>query len=249
MSVMQTQRLGPLQFFRSSAAPCPYLPGRIERKLFARLGGPDTATINSSLSQAGFRRSHDIIYKPACPGCTACTAVRVPVASFTMSDSIARIAARGRARFSVRECEAIPTREQFSLFLDYEANRHSDSDMARMSYEDYAAMINEGQADTRFFELRDTDVSATLRGLMLADRLSDGWSAVYSFYATAPEFNRFSLGTLLILSLIKDAAAAGLPYVYLGYWVDKSPKMAYKARFRPLEMLTPEGWAPFTDNE
>lgn len=248
MSIMQTQRLMPLQFFRSSAAPCPYLPGRIERKLFARLGGPDTACLNSTLSQAGFRRSHDIIYKPACPGCSACVAVRVPVTTFTHTGTIARIASRG-SRFAIRECEATPTREQYSLFLDYEASRHADSDMARMSYEDYAAMINEGQADTRMFELRDTDAQSTLLGMMLADRLADGWSAVYSFYATQPELNRYSLGTLLILSLILDAQNTGLPYVYLGYWVDKSPKMAYKSRFRPLEMLTAAGWAPFPDEK
>lgn len=247
MSVMQTQRLAPLQFFRSSAAPCPYLPGRIERKLFARLGGPDMASLNSSMSQAGFRRSHDIIYKPACPGCTACLAVRVPVASFQIDGSMSRIASRG-SRFTVSSIEAIPTREQYALFLNYEASRHSDSDMARMSYDDYSAMINEGQANTRMFALREADETGTLRGIMLTDRLSDGWSAVYSFFATEPEFNRYSLGTLLILKLIEDAQANALPYVYLGYWVDKSPKMAYKARFHPLEYLTPEGWAPLKDS-
>lgn len=246
MSVMQSQRLGPLQFYRSSAAPCPYLPGRIERKLFARLSGPDAIPINSTLSHAGFRRSHDIIYKPACPGCMACVPVRVPTDSFKAGGSLARIERRGQV-FTVRESKAEPSREQYELFLEYEAQRHAESDMARMNYDDYCAMILEGEADTVSFELRAPE--GKLIGLMLADRLADGWSAVYSFYSPAPEFERYSLGTLLILELIKRAQAGDGGYVYLGYWVDHSRKMGYKARFTPLERLDADGWKPFVPPE
>lgn len=243
---MQTQRLGPLQFYRSSAAPCPYLPGRIERKLFARLAGPDAVPINSTLSHAGFRRSHDIIYKPACPGCNACVPVRVPVAQFKPEGTLARIARRGNS-FVLSERKATPSREQYELFLTYENMRHADSDMARMSYEDYSAMLLEGDADTVTFELRDKDFN--LLGLMLADRLADGWSAVYSFYSPLPAHERYSLGTLLILALIEAARKQQQPYVYLGYWVDHSRKMGYKARFQPLERLGPAGWELFTPPE
>lgn len=246
MSVMQSQRLGPLQFYRSSAAPCPYLPGRIERKLFARLAGPDAAPVNSTLSHAGFRRSHDIIYKPACPGCMACVPVRVPVADFEPAGSLARIAKRGNA-FVMTSRKAEPTREQYELFLAYETMRHADSDMARMNYDDYCAMVLEGDVDTVGFELRDS--SYKLIGLMLADRLADGWSAVYSFYSPLPEHERYSLGTLLILELIALARREKQGYVYLGYWVDNSRKMGYKARFQPLERLGTDGWQPFTPPE
>ncbi len=245
MSVMQTQRTAPLQFYRSSPAPCPYLPGRIERKLFARLGGAESAGVNSALSRAGFRRSHDIIYKPACPGCSACVAVRVPVASFAPTDSLRKIRRRS-AFLTASLVPPQPDRTQYDLFLAYEKSRHADSDMARMSYDDYRAMMTEGDADT--FALTLGVENGRLAGVMLADRLRDGWSAVYSFYDPAPEATRLSLGTLLILHLIEEARRADMPYVYLGYWVRNSRKMDYKSRFRPLEMLGPSGWVPFPED-
>lgn len=244
MSVMHSQRLGPLQFYRSSAAPCPYLPGRIERKLFARLSGPDAVPVNSTLSHAGFRRSHDIIYKPACPGCNACVPVRVPVNGFDPKGTLARISRRGEG-FTLQVRKAVPTREQYDLFLQYENQRHADSDMARMSFDDYCAMILEGEAETMALELRDGN---NLIGVMLADRLADGWSAVYSFYAPDKKYERNSLGTLLILALIGHGRNEG-GYVYLGYWVEHSRKMDYKARFKPLERLGPTGWEPFDPPE
>jgi leucyl-tRNA---protein transferase len=243
MSVMHTSRLLPLQFFRSSPAPCPYLPGRIERKLFARLSAGEAASTNSKLSQAGFRRSHDIIYKPACPGCMACVPVRVSAAQFTPSENLKRIAQR-TAELSITVLPCTPTREQYELFLTYEDSRHTDSDMARMSYDDYAAMLLEGQADTVLLELRTPE--SELVGVMIADRLSDGYSAVYSFFSCAPVWKRVSLGSALILRLIAQAQADKLGYVYLGYWVQHSRKMAYKARFKPLEALGPNGWQAFT---
>lgn len=242
MSVMNSSRLLPLQFFRSSPAPCPYLPGRIERKLFARLSAGEAASTNSKLSQAGFRRSHDIIYKPACPGCMACVPVRVGVQGFAPSDNLKRIATR-TASLAVTAKPCLPTREQFDLFLSYEDSRHNDSDMARMSYDDYTAMLLEGQADTILLELRTAENE--LLGVMIADRLSDGYSAVYSFFSCAPEWKKASLGSALILRLIEQAKQDGLGYVYLGYWVQHSRKMAYKARFKPLEALGPNGWQPF----
>ena len=243
MSVMQPHKPGPLQFYRSSAAPCPYLPDRIERKLFARLTGPDAVAINSQLSRAGFRRSHDIIYKPACPGCMACVPVRVPVEQFSPSNNLLRIAKRG-SQMRLTESPSIPSREQYDLFITYEASRHSDSDMAAMSFDDYCAMLQEGQADTSILELRQPD--GQLLGCMLTDRMDDGVSAVYSFFSPEPALQRYSLGTLLILHLINHARLLQLPYVYLGYWVDHSQKMGYKSRFQPLEALGPEGWHPFT---
>ena len=244
MSVMHSQKLLPLQFYRSSAAPCPYLPGRIERKLFARLSGPEAPELNSVLSHAGFRRSHDIIYRPACPGCSACVPVRIPVQTFAPQGSLARILRRGAA-LQQNAVPASPSKEQYDLFIAYEAQRHAESDMARMTYEDYCAMLTEGDAQTQALELRTPD--GQLTGVMLADPLADGWSAVYSFYD--PSATRYSLGTLLIMRLVEHARSHNSPYVYLGYWVGQSRKMSYKSRFAPLEKLTAHGWAPFLASE
>jgi leucyl-tRNA---protein transferase len=238
MSVMQTQRLMPLQFFRSSPAPCPYLPGRVERKLFARLEGPSAVSTNSTLSEAGFRRSHDIIYRPACPQCQACVPVRVPTSTFSPSENLEKVWQRGQQlRLLETPCE--PNEAQYDLFIRYESARHSDSDMSRMSYDDYAAMLREGQADSCLLQLYQGE---TLMAIMLADKLADGYSAVYSFFAPGTSGNRYSLGTLLILHLIAATKAADKPYAYLGYWVENSQKMGYKNRFKPYEMLTAQGW-------
>lgn len=232
------------QFFRSGPMPCPYLPGRVERKLFTRLSTPFAAEVNSTLSRAGFRRSHDIVYRPVCPSCSACVPVRIPVAAFQPSRSQRRVD-RENAGLTFTEVAAHATTEQFRLFTAYQNSRHGDSDMARMSMADFAAMIDEGRADTSLFEMRDT--TGRLIGCMLIDRLADGFSAVYSFYD--PRQPRRSLGTFLIMSLIRQAVAEGLAFVYLGYWIAHSRKMAYKAKFRPLEALGTDGWFVMADDD
>lgn len=237
MSVIQPQHRPLQQFFRSGPMPCPYLPGRVERKLFTRLLGPYSAEVNSTLSRAGFRRSHDIVYRPVCPNCQACVPVRIPVATFAATRSQKRVA-RTNQDLRLDEAPAMATAEQYRLFANYQNSRHGESDMARMAMADFAAMIDEGRADTSLFEARDAQ--GRLVGCMLTDRLTDGFSAVYSFYDARQD--RRSLGTFMVLSLIERARAEGLPYVYLGYWIDQSRKMAYKAKFRPLEALGRDGW-------
>lgn len=241
MSVVD-RHIGTLHYFyRSVPMPCPYLAGRVERKLFTRLTGADAAALNSLLSQAGFRRSHDIIYRPVCSGCQACVPVRIAVRRFTPSRSMRRTMNRN-TDLMLEERPAIATGEQYALFHRYQLSRHGDSDMARMSFRDYAAMTEEGGSDTRVFELRRG--ARQLVGAILADRLSDGYSAVYSFFE--PKEIRRSLGTQLVLSLAQRAAAEGREHVYLGYWVRDSRKMAYKARFDALEALTGGRWHPFS---
>ncbi|HYH20653.1 MAG TPA: arginyltransferase [Azospirillum sp.] len=242
MSVIQPQTRPLQQFFRSGPMPCPYLPGRVERKLFTRLSGPYASEVNSTLSRAGFRRSHDIVYRPVCPTCSACVPVRIPVAAFDMTRSQRRVL-RVNQDLSLTEVPAVATGEQYRLFAGYQSSRHGDSDMARMAMADFAAMIDEGRADTSLFEARES--TGRLLGCMLTDRLADGFSAVYSFYDTKQE--RRSVGSYMILSLIERAQDEGLPYVYLGYWIAQSRKMAYKARFRPLEALGRDGWDRLPD--
>lgn len=227
------------QFFRSGPMPCPYLPGRVERKLFTRLMGINAGEINSQLSRAGFRRSHDIIYRPVCPGCTACVPVRVPVARFQPSRMMRRVA-RANADLSFTLAPAEATMEQFQLFAAYQDARHNDSDMNRMAPGDFAAMLEEGQADTHLLEGRDA--TGRLRAVMLVDRLDDGYSAVYSFFD--PTEPKRSLGTQLILALIALAQSQDRPFVYLGYWIEGSRKMDYKVRFQPMEALGRDGWVP-----
>lgn len=228
-----------LQFYLSGPLPCPYLPGRVERKLFTRLTAePETdAEINSTLTRAGFRRSHDIVYRPACHECNACIPVRIPVRAFEPSRSLRRIAAMNRDLvLEVTGTET--TDEQYRLFMNYQIMRHPDSDMARMSRHDFVLMLSEGQAATHMYQLRAP--SGELVAGLITDYVSDGYSAVYSFFS--PKEKRRSLGAQLILTLIDEAERNGLPYVYLGYWIAASRKMAYKARFQPLQALGPQGW-------
>ena len=229
-----------LEFYLSSPMPCPYLAGRLERKLFTRLTGDGesvNAAVNGTLCRAGFRRSHDVVYRPACDGCNACIPVRIAVRDFIPSRSLRRVTARNRD-LSWHRAPSQATAELFDLFTAYQLSRHGDSDMAHMTRQEFAAMLEEGRAGTHLYLARNP--RGALEGCMIADPVGDGLSAVYSFFAT--DDARRSLGTHMILSLIREVEAQGLAYVYLGYWVEGSPKMAYKARFMPLQILTSEGW-------
>jgi len=231
----------PQFFYTTAPLPCPYLDGRTERKVVTEITGPDSERLHDRLSRAGFRRSHNIAYAPVCPGCNACIPIRVPAADFQPDRSLRRI---GRANEGVAgyEVPARATAEQFQLFQHYQQARHRDGDMATMSFYDYRAMVEDTPIATFIVEFRDPD--DRLVGACLTDRLGDGLSAVYSFFA--PELERRSLGTYTILWLIERARRSGLPYVYLGYWVPESHKMAYKARFRPGEILTGGVWRMLT---
>lgn len=240
MSIIQPQSRTLQQFYRSGPMPCPYLPGRIERKLFTRLAGPQADDVNSTLSRAGFRRSHDIVYRPVCPGCAECVPVRILAQEFVPSRGFRRILRRN-ADLSVTEIPALASPEQFRLFTIYQHSRHGDSDMARMSFLDYTAMVEDGKVNTTHM-LVFRDPEQRLRAIMLMDHLADGFSAVYSFYD--PNEESRSLGSYMVLALIERARARNLPHVYLGYWINDSRKMSYKARFRPLEVLGHDGWCP-----
>jgi arginyl-tRNA--protein-N-Asp/Glu arginylyltransferase len=228
----------PLQhFYRTSAMACPYLPGQHERKLITDLAGRDAKAFYDDLCRAGFRRSHHLAYRPSCSGCNACVPVRVPSAELRATRSSRRLR-QINADIVGTHVEAIATVEQFRLFARYERRRHANSEMAAMTYGDYCAMVEDSPIDTGLVEFRDA--KRELLGVCLIDLLDDGYSAVYSFFDPLQE--RRSLGTFMVRWLIEDAAARTLPYVYLGYWIADSDKMAYKTRFRPLEALGDDGW-------
>lgn len=227
----------PQHFYRTAALPCPYIPGQVERKLITELAGHEAMAFYNALSRSGFRRSHHLAYRPACVACQACVPVRIPVAEFAPSRSLRRIQ-KSNADLVTRLARPHATLEQFRLFSRYQRSRHADSDMASMTFGDFRAMMEDSPVASRVIELRDGD--GTFLGACLLDLLDDGLSAVYSFFE--PDQHRRSLGTLLVLALIEAARRHEMPYAYLGYWIAESRKMAYKARFRPLEGLGPTGW-------
>lgn len=237
------------QFFLTAPSPCPYLPGQMERKVFTHLVGSRASALNEILTQGGFRRSQNIAYRPACETCKACISIRVPVERFQTTRSFRRVIDKNRDLVGTK-VDAAPTSEQYSLFRAYLDARHSEGGMADMTVLDYAMMVEDTHVDTMLVEYRfrgpDTAITGhgegPLIGTALTDVLSDGLSMVYSFYE--PDYIDRSLGTLMILDHINRARRMGLPYVYLGYWVSGSKKMAYKARFRPQEHLGAQGWEP-----
>jgi leucyl-tRNA---protein transferase len=218
---------------------CPYLSGRMERKLLTEISGHQAQETYEVLTLAGFRRSHRFAYRPACSQCSACTPVRVVVDRFVPGRSLRRIL-RVNADLSVSQVAPRATVEQFALFRRYIESRHGDGEMAGMSKQEYRDMVESSDIDTRLTEFREPD--GRLVAVCLVDWLESGPSAVYSFFE--PEASSRSLGTYVVLQLIEAARQEGAAYVYLGYWIEHSRKMAYKTRFQPLEGLGPQGWRP-----
>ncbi len=235
------------QFFLTAPAPCPYLPGREERKVFTHLVGNKAPQINDMLTQGGFRRSQNIAYRPACERCRACVSVRVLVDQFTATRSQRRIVRRN-ADLIGEELPPVPSREQFSVFRRYLDDRHPEGGMADMTALDYSMMVEDSHVETRVIEYRLRGPDSRLNGrgqgpliaVSLTDVMGDGLSMVYSFYDVGEEAR--SLGSYMILDHVERAKRLGLPYVYLGYWVRGSQKMEYKTRFRPQEHLAMTGW-------
>jgi arginyl-tRNA--protein-N-Asp/Glu arginylyltransferase len=238
------------QFYLTAPSACPYLPGRQERKVFTHIVGRRAREINEILTQGGFRRSQTIAYRPACEACRACVSVRVLVEEFSPSSNMRRTLADNRDLVATAAPNR-PTSDQYALFRRYLSARHGEGGMVDMTVLDYAMMVEDSHVDTRLVEYRrrgpDTAINGRGQGDILAvaltDVLADGLSMVYSFFD--PDTAWRSIGTYLILDHIAQARALGLPYLYLGYWVEGSRKMTYKSRFRPQERLLPGGWVRF----
>ena len=245
-AVTQHSRNTP-QFYLTAPSPCPYLPGQEERKVFTHLVGERAAELNNLLTHGGFRRSQSIAYRPACESCRACVSVRVVAEEFRPTRSMRRILERNGDLVGEMRV-AVPTSEQYSVFRSYLDARHRDGGMADMSVLDYALMVEDSHVETRMVEYRRRGPDSAINGrgtgeliaVALTDVLADGLSMVYSFFESeqAPR----SLGTFMILDHIARARRMGLPYVYLGYWVQGSRKMDYKGRFLPQQRLSPDGW-------
>ncbi|WP_101066089.1 arginyltransferase [Roseovarius salinarum] len=231
------------QFYVTAPQPCPYLEGRMERKLFTALQGEGAQRLNDSLSKQGFRRSQNVLYRPSCADCAACLSARIDVAAFSPSKSQKRTRNRN-AQLTRKATSPWATEEQYALFRAYLESRHAEGGMADMDAFEFAAMIEETPIKTRLVEYTDPETDA-LVAVSLTDVLDDGVSMVYSFYD--PDRPKASLGTYLILDHVEIARAAGLPYVYLGYWVPGSPKMGYKSAFSGLEVYVNGEWERMRD--
>ncbi|WP_041684964.1 arginyltransferase [Erythrobacter litoralis] len=238
------------RFFVTSPAPCPYLPGKTERKVFTELKGPHADQLNEALGRIGFRRSQTVAYRPSCVDCNACVSVRVAATEFAPSNSQKRNLKRNSDLIRV-ECRPWATTEQFDLLRQYLATRHPEGGMAAMDEMDFADMVEHTPVSSYVIEYREpteTGEPGRLVGACLTDRQGDGLSMIYSFYD--PEHvKRSGLGNYIILDHIRMAAEEGLPFVYLGYWVDGSGRMEYKIRYRPIEKLGPSGWLRVSGDE
>jgi arginine-tRNA-protein transferase len=231
------------QFYVTAPQPCPYLDGRMERKLFTALQGEHAQRLNDALSKQGFRRSQNVLYRPSCAECSACLSARIRVADFQPNRTQRKILRRNA---DLRRNATSPwaTEDQYALFRRYLDERHADGGMADMDIFEFAAMIEETPIRSRVIEYsrpaRDGGRRSELAAVSLTDVFDDGLSMVYSFYE--PDLQNDSLGTYLILDHVEIAREAGLPYVYLGYWVPGSRKMGYKARFGALEIYKGGAW-------
>lgn len=236
------------QFYVTAPQPCPYLDGRQERKLFTALPADNAVRLNDALSKQGFRRSQNVLYRPSCAECTACLSARIRVEDFVPSRSQKR-AIRKNSYLRRDATSPWATEDQYGLFRRYLDSRHSDGGMADMDIFEFAAMIEETPVKSRVVEYVDqsdtADGKRALVAVCLTDVLDDGVSMVYSFYE--PNRSIDSIGTYIILDHVEIARQAGLPYVYLGYWVPGSRKMGYKANFGGLEVYKNSCWQAIGD--
>jgi arginyl-tRNA--protein-N-Asp/Glu arginylyltransferase len=228
----------PLVFVRTMPMPCPYIAGETERRLVTDISTSHGKESHDTLANAGFRRTQHLSYRPACPNCSACKPIRIQIANFNWTKSFRRIKNRN-ADLLQEWKEAKATDEQFLLFKNYQNLRHTGGDMGLMDYTDFGEMVERSPIETRILEHRKS-TNGELVAVMLVDTQNNGYSAVYSFFdGTQP--NR-SLGTFLVLDLVRKGNLDELQYVYLGYWVENSSKMSYKIKFGPVEVLGSNGW-------
>ena len=233
------------RFYVTAPSICPYLDNRMERKVFTDLEDLNPDGLHEALAKIGFRRSQDISYRPNCDDCTECKSVRIPVAPFAPSRSQRRLI-NLNADLIITILSNVATREHYHLLSEYLAKRHANGGMVNMTFDEYASMVESSPVDSCLIEYRLPATEDSAQGKLIAVALTDimveGLSMVYSFFNVNSIFHKRSIGTYLILDHVARAKHMDKEYVYLGYWVKDSPKMAYKKNFHPLEVLEADGW-------